>query len=77
MIYEQGGLTNYKIPPAMPKAFTLEGRVGGEWIPLATVTDNRSRHVRIPVNRELDGIRFTLVETRGAPESRVYAFTVS
>ncbi len=77
MIFEEMGKQNNFIPPAIPKAFRLEGRTGEEWIPLARITDNRQRQVRIPVNRDLDGLRFTLEETRGAPESRVYAFTVS
>ncbi len=77
MVFEPHGKDLFKIPAAMPKSFRLEGRVGQAWEPLARVTDNRSRHLRIPVNRQLDGLRFTLEETRGAPESRVYAFTVA
>lgn len=76
MIFEKGFAANTRIPPAMPKAFQIEGRTGPTWEPIARVADNQRRQVRIPVNRDLDGLRFTLEETRGAPVSRVYVFTV-
>ncbi len=77
MVFERGQADQYSPPPAMPKAFRLEGRVGQKWETLAHVTDNKRRHLRLPVNRDLDGLRFTLEETRGAPASRVYGFTVA
>jgi len=62
------------VPDVMPREFRLEGLGGGEWMLLATVHDNHQRLVRLPVGRELEGIRFTLDATHGATESRVFAF---
>lgn len=77
MIFQPGFLRDYHVPTAMPRAFRLEGRKGDSWETLFRCDDNRQRHWRIPVDRDLDGLRFVLEETRGAPVSRVYAFTVS
>ncbi len=63
-------------PRELPERFRLEGRTGDSWETLARVEDNHQRHVRVPVDRDLKGIRFVLEETRGADESRVYGFTV-
>ena len=62
------------VPDVMPREFRLEGLRGGEWTLLAAVHDNHQRLVRLPVGREIEGIRFTLDTTHGAAESRVFAF---
>jgi len=77
MIFEKGGIAQYQIPPAMPRAFRVEGRVGREWRLLHRIADNRRRHHRLPVGLELDAVRWVLEETRGAPESRLYVFTLA
>jgi len=77
MIFEKGGLAHYHIPPAMPKAFRVEGLVGRDRHLLHHTDDNRQRHHRVKVGRELDAVRFVLEDTRGAPESRVYVFAIS
>lgn len=76
MIFEKGGIAQYQIPPAMPRAFRVEGRVGREWRLLHRTADNRRRHFRLPVGLELDAVRWVLEETRGAPESRLYVFAL-
>ena len=63
-------------PDVMPRAFRLEGMTGKGWAPLAEVSSNCQRLVRTPVGRELQGVRFTLLETWGAAESNLYAFYV-
>ncbi|MFO7897941.1 MAG: FAD-dependent oxidoreductase [Planctomycetota bacterium] len=63
-------------PDVMPRSFRVEGRVDGNWQPLISQQNNHQRHVRYPVDTELTGVRFTLDETWGADESRVYAFIV-
>lgn len=64
------------IPPVMPKAFHIDGLVAGEWQELHRVESNHQRFVRIPLDRQLTGVRFVLDETWGAEETRVYAFYV-
>jgi hypothetical protein len=67
-------------PPVMPKSFRLEQLVGAKWLPLASVERNHQRLVRLPLGAgsgvEAEGLRFTLGETWGAEQSRVYAFYV-
>ncbi|MFW6159239.1 MAG: FAD-dependent oxidoreductase [Planctomycetota bacterium] len=63
-------------PDVMPRAFRVEGRVDGNWQPLITQQNNHQRHVRYPVGTGLTGVRFTLDETWGADESRVYGVLV-
>ncbi len=62
------------LPDVMPRVFRLEGMADGGWVPLAEVSDNCERLVRIPVGREVRGVRFTLLQTWGAAESNLYAF---
>ncbi|MBA4386498.1 MAG: FAD-dependent oxidoreductase [Verrucomicrobia bacterium] len=61
-------------PGVMPETLDLDGLVNGQWQRLAEITRNHQRLVRIPVNATIEGVRFTLRATWGAPESRVYAF---
>ncbi len=63
-------------PDVVPRAFRLEGMTGKGWVAVAEVSSNCRRLVRIPVGRELQGVRFTLLETWGAAESNLYAFYV-
>jgi hypothetical protein len=62
-------------PPAvMPKVFQLEGLKGGQWQVLTRVERNYQRLCRLPLPPALEALRFRLVETWGAPASRIYAF---
>ena len=65
-----------EMPAALAKAFHLDGLVGGDWETVARVSGNCQRLVRVPVNRQLKGIRFVLDETWGSERSAVYAFHV-
>jgi hypothetical protein len=61
-------------PAVMPKTFRLEGLSKGRWRELVRVEGNRQRLRRFAINETLDGVRFTLDETWGSPESRVYGY---
>ncbi|NQT21289.1 MAG: FAD-dependent oxidoreductase [Planctomycetes bacterium] len=63
-------------PDVMPKEFRIETLSGAEWQPLHQVSNNRRRHVRLPVGQEVHGIRYVLDETWGSERSRLYAFYV-
>jgi len=63
-------------PPPLPKVFRLEGLVGEAWQPLARVEGNYQRLVRVPIGRELSGVRLTIEQTWGAPQTWVYGFSV-
>lgn len=63
-------------PPPLPKVFRLEGLVGDDWQPVARVEGNYQRLVRVPLNRELAGLRLVIEETWGAAETWVYGFDV-
>lgn len=65
-----------RVPDVAAREFTLEGYSNGVWSGIHSITDNIQRLVRLPVNRELSAIRFTLEKTWSAPTSRVYAFIV-
>jgi hypothetical protein len=64
------------IPEVMPRRFQVDGLVDGQWQTLAAVDENRQRLYRLPVGRVLEGVRFRLDETWGAPTSEVFAFYV-
>ncbi len=64
------------VPDKMAKSFRLEGLVNGEWQLLHEVSGNYQRLVRLPVQRQLGGVRFVLGETWGAPETNLYAFII-
>jgi len=65
------------MPGTMPKQFRIEVLTGGEWTTLHTVANNRRRHVRLPVGRSVEGVRFTLDATWSGEPSRLYAFYLS
>ena len=60
----------------MPKTFRLEGLVQGNWQEIVTVEEHHQRFFKHDIDLQLSGIRFTLDETWGSEESRVYAFIV-
>lgn len=63
-------------PPETVRGYTLEVREGGAWQTLAEPDDNHQRFVRHKIDRTVDGIRFTLRDTWGGEESRVYGMWV-
>lgn len=63
-----------RIPAAMPKVFRVEGLCDGIWEAIYRTEDNHQRQVRLPLGKRLDAIRFTLEQTWGEADSRVYAF---
>jgi len=64
-------------PPELQKAFVVEGLAGGDWKPLARVTDNHGRLFRLRVGRRLEAIRYTLHQTHGqARHSKLFAMYV-
>ena len=60
----------------MTKALRVECLNAGRWTPLASVEDNYQRQVRLPVHKQVEGIRFILYETWGSEETSLYAFYV-
>ncbi len=65
-----------RLPDELPRTFRIEGRKDGAWMPLAEVTDNRRRLVRIPVGDAVEAVRFALDETWRADQTHLYAFYV-
>jgi hypothetical protein len=63
-----------RVPEVMPKRLRIEGLTGGTWEPVGALDGNYQRFLRVPVGRELEGVRVTLDETWGTGESRLYAF---
>jgi hypothetical protein len=63
-------------PEVMPKVFQLEGLKDGKWQILTRVERNYQRLCRLPLPPALEALRFRLIETWGAEESRLYAFYV-
>ena len=63
-----------RVPDVTPKDFRIEVFDDGSWRTLHEVRGNHQRLVRLPIGRTVEGVRFTLMTTWGAPESRIYAF---
>jgi hypothetical protein len=62
-------------PSQMPHTFQLHVKEGGQWTLIARVTANHQRHVTVPVNRRVGGIRYTLEATwRPCDGSNLYGF---
>lgn len=74
MSYHHDDVRITRIPDVMPKAFRLEVQVGGQWQLAHRVANNYQRFVRCPIGRTVSGVRFTLDETWGSEETRVYSF---
>jgi hypothetical protein len=64
----------YKIPDVIPEAFKIEVKKSGSWELLEQITGNYQRLVRIPVQKECEGVRYALNKTRGAETTRMYGF---
>jgi hypothetical protein len=67
MSYHQQDTQWRRVPDVTPKEFRLQGLSDGSWETLHTVTDNHQRLVRLPVERELQGVRFVLDGTWNNP----------
>ncbi len=63
-------------PPVTPRYFRVEALAGGQWREVFRTSENHQRLINLPLDGEFDAIRFTLEQTWGAPESRVYAMYV-
>ena len=61
-------------PEVMPKAFRVEGYGDGEWYEVYRSLNNHQRHIDIPIQRELEGVRFVLEQIWGAESSLIYQF---
>ncbi len=64
------------LPACLPESFHIDVRQGGNWKEVARVSGNFQRHVRVPVDRPVEAVRWTLDRTYGAEQSRVFAFYV-
>ena len=62
-----------RLPPELPKAFTLELKIDGSWRTIREEKDNFRRFVRIPAGVAAEGCRLRLTESHGAPEMGVHA----
>ena len=62
------------LPHELPKRFAVDVLKGGAWKRIAEIDGNSKRLVRIPVNEDCEGVRYTLLETYGAPESKTFLF---
>lgn len=61
------------VPPELVKTFTVEGRVNGSWVELATVKENKTRLVKASFNAvKTTAIRVKLKETHGAKNVKVF-----
>lgn len=70
--YDNGQLTH--LPEELPKRFALDVLKGGAWKRVAEIDGNARRLVRIPLGEACEGVRYVLLETYGAPESKTFHF---
>jgi hypothetical protein len=62
-------------PVQLPHTFRFEALVDGQWETVARVTGNTQRHVRLPIGRAVDGLRYRLESTWGPCEGTdLYGF---
>ena len=75
---EQGdGARVTPIATSMTRRYRLDLRdQNGTWSEHLEVKDNVQRLNRIPVGREVSGVRFTPLETWGSEDSRLFAFDI-
>ena len=67
---------DFRVPPQLVKSFTIEieaGTAGSGWKQAISVKDNHQRLVKLPLGVRASRLRFTALETWGAPEVRVFA----
>ncbi len=65
------------VPATMVRSFRVEVRTAeGAWRPVARVTNNYQRLVRVPVDVETSAVRFVPEATWGAGEAHLFAFDV-
>jgi hypothetical protein len=62
------------LPPELPKRFALDVLKNGEWSRAAEIDGNSKRLVRVALDAACEGVRYTLLETYGAPESKTFMF---
>jgi hypothetical protein len=63
-------------PARTPRRLRIDVKTDGEWNELRTIENNVHRVIRVPVDRSIEGIRATLLETHGGEESLLFAFYV-
>ena len=63
-------------PPTLPRDFRLEGLVDDRWTELIRAEGNYRRFRNFAIRQRLEGVRFVLERTWGAPDSCVYSFSV-
>jgi len=62
------------LPAELPKRFKIEGLKNGKWSLVAEIDGNARRLVEVPVDGAFEGLRYTLLETWGAPSSKTFLF---
>lgn len=72
---DYGALT--AVPDVMARDFRIEGLTQGRWEPVAHIEANFMRLVRVPIGRELAGVRFVLEATWGSAETQLFSFYVT
>lgn len=53
----------HALPPELPRVFHVDVQAGGEWRTVHRADNSRRRLIRIPVNRRVEAIRYTLDAT--------------
>lgn len=77
MSYHQAESGEIKtIPARLPKAFHIDGLVGGKWERVGEVAGNYQRLVRVPIAKCVEGIRLTIDATWGGGPTKLFAFYV-
>ncbi|MGC9360402.1 MAG: FAD-dependent oxidoreductase [Anaerolineae bacterium] len=64
------------VPPSMLREAEVEVLEDGGWQPVARISDNHQRLVRIAIDRSTRGVRLTPSATWGAERVRLFAFYV-
>jgi len=77
MSYSYTWQDEFILPDVIPDSFSIDIKQGDSWERLTDIEGNYRRCVSVPVNKKIDGIRYTLNTTRGAERTRMYAFYVT
>ena len=62
------------LPQTLPKRFSIEILKNGSWAKVKEIDGNARRLVKIAVDELCEGVRYTLLETYGAAESKTFLF---
>ena len=64
------------MPPCFTKAYSVEVLCDGVWTTVKKEKENKSRLVKIPVGKTIEGVRLINEQTYGESQARVFSVDI-